>query len=179
MSQPAVAEAVAGGVRCLDFEEIMRRNQAMVYSIAYHFVYDRALAEELAQDVFLQLYRSLDKLDSAEHAAHWLRRVTGHRCIDFVRKRRVEKPVDLDAAPEPAAEPRESDPLLRDRLRRLVASLPEKKRLLIILRYQEEMEPEEIARTLRMPARTVRTQLHRTLALLRDKAGRFLGEGTP
>ncbi len=178
MNQPVAVAALTSGVRRLDFAELVRRNEAMVYSIARHFVCDGALAEELAQEVFLQLYRNLDKLDSAEHAARWLRRVTSHRCIDFARKRRRERPVDLDSAPEPVCQPQPADPLLRERLRKLVASLPAKKRLLIILRYQEEMEPEEIARTLRMPARTVRTQLHRTLALLREKAARILGEET-
>ena len=159
-----------------DFARIVRDNQAMVFSIAYHFLHDRALAEDLAQDVFLQLHQNLANLASAAHVTHWLRKVTGHRCIDYSRRHGHGIEVDLDRAPEPASEGTFPDPLLRERLRKLVASLPERMRLLIILRYQEEMEIEEIARTLEVPAGTVRTQLFRTLAHLREKATRFLAE---
>jgi DNA-directed RNA polymerase specialized sigma24 family protein len=51
--------------------------------------------------------------------------------------------------------------------------------MLVILRYQEELEFEEIAKILRLPSRTVRTQLFRTISLLREKAARFLEPETP
>jgi RNA polymerase sigma-70 factor (ECF subfamily) len=66
--------------------------------------------------------------------------------------------------------------MLAGRLQRLVASLPPKPRLLVVLRYQEEMELEEIAEALDMPLGTVKSQLQRTLATLREKAYRTLGE---
>lgn len=179
MSQLALADSVTPGAQAVseaDFSGILRENQAMVYSIAFNFLRDQALAEELAQDVFLQLYKNLGRLESRQHAANWLRRTTGHRCIDFARRRGPVKEVDLESAPEPSSEGSFTDPLLRERLRRLVASLPEKKRLLVIMRFQEEMELEEIAKVLNIPARTVRTQMWRTLALMREKASHFLGE---
>ena len=46
----------------------------MVFSIAYHFLHDRALAEEVAQEMFLQLHKHLASLDSPEHVVYWLRR---------------------------------------------------------------------------------------------------------
>jgi RNA polymerase sigma-70 factor (ECF subfamily) len=80
-----------------------------------------------------------------------------------------------DPAHEPADQAQLADPFLSDRLRKLVASLPEKKRMLMILRYQEEMAPDEIAEVLGMPVTTVRTQLFRTLEHLRQKASQLLG----
>ncbi len=162
-----------------DFARLVEDNKAMVYSIAYHLLHDQAQAEELAQDVFLQLYRSLDRMESAAHVTNWLRRVASHRSIDHARRHASVKEVDLASAPELSAREETRDPLLRDRLQRLVASLPERKRMLVILRYQEEMEFEEIGKILRLPARTVRTQLFRTIALLREKASRFLKPATP
>ncbi len=159
------------------FADLVRRHQAMVYSIAYHFLGDPALAEELAQDVFLQLFHHLPRLESPRHAANWLRRVACHRAIDFARKRSLVREVDLGSVPEPSIAAAEPDPLLNEKLRRLVASLPEKQRLLVILRYQEEMEPREIAEVLKMRLPTVRTQLSRALALLRKKAGELFGAG--
>jgi RNA polymerase sigma factor (sigma-70 family) len=65
--------------------------------------------------------------------------------------------------------------MLRRTLRQLVASLPEKWRVLIVLRYQEDLENEEIARTLGMPVGTVKSQISRALDFLREKASRVLG----
>ncbi len=178
MSQSAVAGEIpweSTAVTEADFAELVKENQAMVYSVAYHFLHDRSLAEELSQDVFLQLYKNLDKMESRRHTTNWLRRVAGHRCIDYARKQGGAVEVDFESVPEPSSEPGLPDPLLREHLQKLVASLPEKKRMLVILRYQEEMELEEIARMLDMPARTVRTQIWRTLALLREKSSRLLG----
>ena len=165
-----IAPARADELRPSDFADLVRANQAMVYSIAYHFLNNRDRAEELAQDVFLQLHKNLHKLSSPEHAVNWLRKVTCHRCIDAARQLKQRAEIELDQAPEPAVQPAYDDPFLAEKLRKLVASLPEKKRLLVILRYQEEMEFEEIAKVLRTPARTLRTQLCRTLAQLRRKA---------
>jgi RNA polymerase sigma factor (sigma-70 family) len=106
----------------LDFEDIVRRHQAMVFSIAFHFLQDRAAAEELAQDVFLQLYRHLPGLQSAEHITFWLRKVASHRCIDYARRRRLTF-LSLTAAPEPLSEERARDPFLTRHVRAVVASL--------------------------------------------------------
>lgn len=158
------------------FNDLLRAHQGMVFSIAYHFLRERTAAEEVAQDVFLQLYRSLNELQSEAHATFWLRRVTSNRCIDYVRKRKVQAAVSLDDAPEPSASAESGDPMLNRRIRALIASLPETPRLVMVLRYQEELMPEEIAKTLDMPVRTVKSHLQRSLAMLREKIGRSMGE---
>jgi len=158
-----------------DFADVVRRHQSMVYSIAQHFLADRPAAEELAQDVFLQLHATLAKLKSEEHVKFWLRKVTAHRCVDYQRRRRLPQ-VSLEDAPEPATEAQTSDPLVAKRLRQLVASLPEKQRMVVILRYQEDMMPEDIADVLTMPVATVKSHLQRALAMLREKVTRVLGE---
>lgn len=148
----------------------------MVFSIAYHLVHDRGLAEEVAQDVFLQLYRALDTLQSEGHVVSWLRRVTVHRAIDCCRKQAAKAEIPLLDAPEPSSFPALGDPMLSRRLRQLVASLPEKTRAVLVLRYQEDMSSEEIAGTLSMPPATVKSHLQRGLAMLREKLARSLGE---
>jgi len=159
------------------FADIVRRYQSMVFSIARHFLGDPSAAEELAQDVFLQLHSSLKDLKSDEHVKFWLRKVTGHRCIDHRRRRRPPQ-VSLDETPEPSAPQNSADPLLARRLRQYVASLPEKPRLVVILRYQEDMLPEDIAEILAMPVATVKSHLQRSLAILREKVTRTMGEVT-
>jgi RNA polymerase sigma-70 factor (ECF subfamily) len=166
-----VATPVSG-----DFEGIVREHQSMVFSIAYHFLHDRPAAEELSQDVFLQLYKGMGALESAEHVKRWLRRVTTNRCIDQCRRSKLMPRIGLDQVAEPAIPAGLPDLMLSRALGQLVASLPGNWRALVILKYQEEMETEEIARALNMPVGTVKSQLSRALDFLREKASRVLGE---
>jgi len=159
------------------FADLVRRHQSMVFSIALHFLSDRPAAEELAQDVFLQLHANLSTLKSEDHVKFWLRKVTAHRCIDYKRRCTVLQ-VSLDEVAEPSTPPRTGDPFLARKLRQVIASLPEKPRLVMILRYQEDMGPDEIAETLSMPVATVKSHLQRALVLLRQKVSRSIGEVT-
>lgn len=152
----------------LDFADIVAQNQSMVFSLALRFLRNREVAEELSQDVFLQCYRQLDRLENAAHACSWLRRAICHRAIDELRKRRFRPAVGLDEIPEPPApDATLPDLMMHGRLRDLVSSLPEKARMVVVLRYQEDLLPAEIAELLEMPVSTVKSHLHRSLALLR------------
>ncbi len=158
------------------FADIVRQHQGMVFSLALHFLRDRALAEELAQEVFLNLHQNLSAIKSPAHLTFWLRKVTSHRCIDMTRRQKVRPQVSLDDVPEPAASSTENDFMLSDMLRRVVNTLPEKARLVVVLRYQEDLEPAEIAKVLDMPVNTVKSHLRRSLTILREKLSRQLGE---
>jgi RNA polymerase sigma-70 factor, ECF subfamily len=172
METTAAIETSVDGL--MDFTDLVQAHQSRVFSIAYHFLHDRALAEEVAQDVFLQLHRSLPSLKSEAHITAWLCKVTSHRCIDYARRRRQD--LDLYSIAEPATHTPPGDPLMARRLQRVVASLPPKARIVVVLRYQEDLEPEEIARVLGWRLNTVKSRLQRSLAILRDKLGRALGE---
>ena len=160
------------------FEEIVRQHQGMVFGMACHFLRDRSLAEELAQEVFLNLHQNLRSIKSPEHLVFWLRKVTSHRCIDQSRRLKVRPQVSLEDVPEPAIDATENDLFLSEMLRRVVDTLPEKARLVVILRYQEDLDPGEIASVLDMPLNTVKSHLRRSLSSLRDKLSRTLGEVT-
>ena len=153
----------------VDFTRTVLENQSLVFSLALRFLRDRAGAEELAQDVFLQLYRKLDEIETPMHATWWLRRAISHRCIDEARKRKLRPRIGLESVPEPVAESRTGDPLLNERLRALIEGLPANARMVVLLRYQEDLDPTEIAEMLDMPISTVKSHLHRSLAALREK----------
>jgi RNA polymerase sigma-70 factor, ECF subfamily len=177
---PAADSATEANVEAasdLDFAEALRANQSMVFSLALHFLRDYGAAEEVAQDVFLRLYRKIDELESDRHVAFWLRKVTSRRCIDYARKRGSSRfDVALEDTAEPSASDRHGDPLLNRRLRQLIATLAEKPRMVMVLRYQEDLTPEEISDVLEMPVRTVKSHLHRSLAVLREKIERSMGD---
>ena len=157
-----------------DFSTLVERYRGMVFGIVWHYLNNRNLAEEVAQDVFFQLYKHLGEIGSEAHAVNWLRRTALHRAIDSGRRRAPF--LRLADLPDPAAPDVRCDPLRREYLRRLVASLPETKRAIIILRFQEDLEVEEISELMGMPTGTIKSELRRALDLLRQKATRVLGE---
>ncbi len=160
-----------------DFEQLVDEHQSMVFSLAWRMTGDRGLAEEVAQDVFLELDRHLSHMESPEHTCNWLRRVAMNRSADALRRRRVrgvdlwvEMEEDYSAPVEDRFSP------LGARLEQLLATLPEPQRAALVLRYQEDLTPEEIAATLDAPLATVKSHLQRGLKLLRVKAASHLKE---
>jgi RNA polymerase sigma-70 factor, ECF subfamily len=156
----------------VEFASLVREHQAMVFSVANRFLRNRARAEEIAQEAFLRLYQNLGSIETPSHLANWLRKVTWRLCIDDVRRQPRHKDVSLDDITEPAVNVKEQDSLLSEKIRRLIGGLPESVRMAVILRYQEDMDPAEIARVLDVPLNTVKSKLHRAVSILREKMTR-------
>lgn len=158
-----------------EFRRWIEEHQRMVFSIALRIARDRGTAEEIAQDVFLELYRSAEKLQGPDHVRFWLRRVTVHRATDALRRqsRQPESGAEI-WMDEQHGNPEDLSPALSEavvsRLETMVGSLPETMRVAVVLRYGEDMSPEEIGRLLGQPLATVKSNLQRGLKLLRQKA---------
>jgi RNA polymerase sigma-70 factor (ECF subfamily) len=161
------------GMDAVEFRRLVETHQRMVFSLALRVTGEHGVAEEVAQDAFLELYRSGDKLLGEDHTRFWLRRVTLHRATDALRRRSRQ--------PEAAAEewmeeqyPPENDAAVNTAvlalLEELLRGLPEAMRVAVVLRYQEEMLPDEIATLLGQPLNTVKSNLQRGLQMLRRKA---------
>ncbi|MBB6145484.1 RNA polymerase sigma-70 factor (ECF subfamily) [Silvibacterium bohemicum] len=163
----------------LRFRNLMLEHQSMVFSIALRILGDRSAAEETAQDVFLELHAKLGELEEDQHVLHWLRRVAVHRAIDLLRRRKRRPEVQMDWSelpeiPDRQPAPVDDDPPLSAQLQQLIGSLPAVPRSVLILRYQEDMSPDEIGSALNMPVATVKSHLQRSLRLLREKAARVV-----
>lgn len=150
------------------FAWLVRNQQRSVYSLALRMLGDRHKAEDLAQEVFLQLHRSLASIESMTHLVFWLRKVTLNRAIDRLRREPRMEVLPLEEADAVANVDLDEDPLLARRLRQLVNQLPPAPRAVLLLRYQEDLDPTDIARTLSMSINTVKSHLKRSLALLRQ-----------
>jgi len=155
------------------FRHLVEQHQSMVFSIALRVTGEFGVAEEVAQDAFLELHRSGERLESEDHVKYWLRRVTVHRATDALRSR-SRRP---EAAAEEWMDEQHSDAGgagldfgIVARLDELLRTLPEAMRVAVVLRYQEEMSPDEIASLLGQPVATVKSNLQRGLQLLRRKA---------
>jgi len=171
-SQDLLTQAKAGDQAA--FAALIRRYQNMVFSLALHMLRSRPAAEDLAQEVFLRLYRSLQRLESEDHLVSWLRRVASHQCINEIRRRNHRQEFGTDTLPDTGQAPELRDVFGAERLEALVADLPEQARMVVVLRYQEDMPLAEIADVLSMPVNTVKSHLRRSIVALRE---RLTGKG--
>jgi RNA polymerase sigma-70 factor (ECF subfamily) len=155
----------------LAFRQLVQQHQARVFGIALRLTGRRPDAEELAQDVFVQMHAALPGMASPAHLTHWLLRTVAHRSIDRLRQYgRQGKPVPLEVLGESAdAHAPESphDPLAAAQLQRLLLQLQPDARAVMLLRYQEDLDPTDIAAVLDMPLTTVKSHLRRSLEWLR------------
>lgn len=163
------------------FEELVHRYKGMLFYVIYPCLRDYHESQDIVQEVFFQLYRSLDTIRLDGSLKAWLFKVARNRCLDRLRRKRPtyfseagldteedeESPldvlVDIDPLPEEQLEQREQ----AKRLRGAIRELPEKYRLVVALRYETKMSYQSIARVLNIPESTVKTQFHRAKRLLR------------
>jgi RNA polymerase sigma-70 factor (ECF subfamily) len=157
-SERALIRAAQGGSR-EDLEELFRRYWPASYRAAYFVVYDRAAAEDIAQEAFLSALRALHRFDRRRPFGPWLHRIVVNRAIDWARSRALRRELDVEP---PDAEVRH-DPELSDELSRALASLSPERRAVVVLRYVLEYTPGEIAELFGLPRGTVNSRLRRAL----------------
>jgi RNA polymerase sigma-70 factor (ECF subfamily) len=146
---------------------LIQAHQPTVYSLALRMLGTQDRAEDLVQDVFMQLSRSLKSIESCDHLLFWLRKVTTYKAIDQLRHQARIEMTPLDEHAELFSVEQESDPMLQRHLQALLQELSPSARAVLLLRYQEDLDPVDIAATLDMPINTVKSHLKRSLETLR------------
>ncbi len=163
-----------------EFRMLVDGHSSMVFSVALRLLGDPGLAEEVAQDVFLELHSWLPRLEGADHVRHWLRRVATHRATDAIRRRKVRpegQSEEWDDKYDVGTQgSRSGEGSMSVAMERLLLSMPAAQRTVLVLRYGEDLTPEEIARTTGNPLATVKSHLQRALQLLRRKGSVVLKE---
>jgi RNA polymerase sigma-70 factor (ECF subfamily) len=167
MPDSLLAQARAGDADA--FAALVRAHQGSVFSIGLRMLNRRDAAEDLAQDVFLQLYRKLDSIESLEHLGFWLRRVASNLAIDWLRRLPYTNTQPLEDGAEVAALEKTEDPLMDRELARLLNDLSPAARAVMLLRYQEDRDLSEIGAMLDMPVNTVKSHIKRSLTTLRSR----------
>ena len=168
--------------RCLSgddtaWEELVRVHTRRVYGLCYRFTGADGEAQDLTQEVFLRVFRTLKTFRSTEGSfGTWLARLTRNLLIDHYRRTRQERVTDsieeqlpmleestaMSARPEGLLAGREASEVLQAALQKLSPDLREA----VILRDLQEMEYREIAQVLKIPEGTVKSRLNRGRAEL-------------
>lgn len=165
------------------YAEIVRRYQDRVFTLCLKWMGDRQVAEEVAQDVFLALYRSLERFRGDAQLSTWVYRVVINHCKNrrlYRRRRHMEQHEALDGEPRDADEgpgrqladegPGTDAPLhareAGELLQRALAQLDEEQRHIVVLRDVQDLSYEEISDILELPRGTVKSRLHRARSQL-------------
>ncbi len=158
------------------FSAIIAQTEGMVFSLGFNFFRNRATAEDLAQDAYLELFRNLHKLESDMHLVNWLRQTVTRKCIDRSRRKKFRPHLDLASVPEPEIQAVQRDPILEEELSQRISELPAKMQMVVVLRFQEDLKLGEIADAMNIPVNTVKTLLRRALIRLRPKVAHLKTE---
>lgn len=152
---------------------IVRRFQDMAYGCAYAVLGDFHLAEDAAQEAFIEAYRKLGDLREPKAFPGWFRKVVLKHCDRFTRKKRVET-VPLDEAAEVHASTERPDRAaerieMKDRVLAAIQSLPESQRMATTLFYINGYSHNEVADFLEVPVSTVKKRLHDSRRKLKER----------
>ena len=163
-----IEQCLAGDQAAWDL--IVRQNWRKVFNVAYKFVGKHDEAEDLAQDIFLKIFKALASFDRRANFQTWIISISRNLCIDHYRSVRKERqtiarevdtndlqPASSDRGPYQAAEHQDLRGLLRQALQKLPLTL----RTAVVLRDLQELSYQEIADRLGLPEGTVKSRINR------------------
>ncbi|HTE83523.1 MAG TPA: sigma-70 family RNA polymerase sigma factor [Dehalococcoidia bacterium] len=166
-----------GDGTCL--EELVRRYTKPIFNFAYRMTGNYSEADDIAQDVFVQVYRALPTARLDLPLRPWLYVIARNKCLDYLKRKRAlsfstledpeshESPIDALADPDPLPEEILERTDLQRVLREAIVRLPERYRAVVALRYASGLSFAEIASSLELPENTVKTHFQRAKAMLR------------
>lgn len=160
---------------------LMERHGGAVYRFCREELRDATLADDVHQQVFIQVYRDLGKFHRRSTVKTWLYAIARHRVLDAAKsRRRAEAHIESDDAtavpdPRPPASERIDDDRLREALAQCFERLSDHTRTVLLLRFQQGFTFEDIAQVCDEKAGTLQAQVSRVLPVLRDCIERRTG----
>lgn len=164
-----IADVKAGDKHA--FKLLYQQHIGRVYALCYRMTGEKNMAEDAAQEVFIQLWRKIANYDGNSQFSTWLHSVTANVTISYMRKQRGwfqrMLNIELSGVSEPVA-PQQPD---NEDLEKHIRALPERARLVFVLHAVEGYRHEEIAKMLNMAVGSSKAQLHRAKGLLKHAMG--------
>lgn len=164
--------------RCLRGEDsamrlFVQKHQSAVFGLCFRMLRHRQDAEDVAQEIFLRVFRALDRWDPTRPLRPWLMKIAANRCRTALQNRSRRRSVPLQSEQQ-VASPGESDSggELAEELEQALQTLREEYRLCFVLYYGQELSVAEVSEVLDCPEGTIKTWLHRARRLLAERLAR-------
>jgi RNA polymerase sigma-70 factor (ECF subfamily) len=176
MTDEEIVEKVLNGNIHI-FSEIVDKYRDYVFSLIYRFTYSSNEAEDISQEIFINIYKNLNKFRGGSKFSTWIYKISYNLCIDWYRKNKNKPPgVSLDDIAEPvdgnlSPEEKFLEHTKAVELHKSIMKLDKKYVDVLILFYYQELSYEEISAVLDLPVKTVETQLYRGRNLLKKDFG--------
>ena len=176
------------------FESLVEKHQRKLVMVLQHLVGDRAHAEDLAQDVFLRVYRARERYVPTAKFSTWLYTITHNVASNWLRKKSRRKEVNLVSSPSGSMPVRPLDTMAKDKstlmptrladqkemgvvIHEAIQSLGERQRMAMLLSKYEGMSYGEIAETMELTTQAVKSLLSRARGNLKDALEPYLKSG--
>ena len=165
----------------LSFKELFQMYEKYLYCLCYSYTQNQQDALDLVQEVYIKVFNNINKFDDNMPFHPWMRRISVNTCLNFKRTIKnniisLNQSINEDEGTLEdvlLADDQVEDEILnleiKDIIKTNLKELPEKYRIIIVLRYYENLDYNEIAKLLNKPLGTVKTELYRAKALLKDK----------
>ncbi|MEO0124172.1 MAG: sigma-70 family RNA polymerase sigma factor [candidate division WOR-3 bacterium] len=171
-SDDVLIQAVKDG-DCEAFGPLIERYKIPIYRLVYRMVRNRDDAEDLVQEIFIKAYNGIKGFKSGNRFFPWLSRIAVNHTLNYIKKEKKVEVQPLEWAEN--YDDGKNDPveivgqkMLKEKIARAMARLPEEYRIILILRVEEELSYEEISQSLNIPRGTVMSRLARARQRLRE-----------
>lgn len=173
-----IEEVLAGNKQA--YAQIINKYKNQLYATILRMTKNPQDAQDLVQEAFIKVYHQLEKFEGKGTFSSWIYRVAINHCMDEFRKKRY-KMQQLEISEDQVMNPNHPEVIFLKKeknrqLERLIGTLPEEERIIILLRYVNELSYSEISDLVEIPVSSVRNKLHRAKKKLRETIKRDGGD---
>lgn len=168
-------EVQSGNIR--SFEELLAKHQKGVLNVIYRYVNNEHLAEDLAQEAFLRIYKARSSYQPQAKFTTWLYKIVTNLCLNELK--RHKKTYSLDQAPDQAdikpSQPAEKTETI-NKVKEVIADLPPNQRMAVVLNKYQGLPYEAIAQSLGISAKAVKSLLARARANIKERLAGYVNK---
>lgn len=162
------------------FMELFQLYEKYLYCLCYNYTQNQQDALDLVQEVYIKVFNNISKFDESLPFHPWIRKISVNTCLNFKRTKKnnlvsLNQSIEEDLTLEDTlvSEDDVEDEILNLEIKKIIKDnlkeIPEKYRIVIVLRYYENLNYNEIAKLVDKPLGTVKTELYRAKGILKDK----------
>ena len=164
------------------FETLVKKYQHGIYRLTYRMTNDHFTADELSLETFIRAYKAIGRFRKGANFFNWVYTIAMHLCLNYIKREKRKVNIDPENINVIASRKKHNNGLLKGvlakemnvKIMESIQNLPEKLRVVFLLRVDEDLSYDEISKTLRIPTGTVMSRLNRARERLKESIGKYI-----